>query len=66
MSGVKKYTQYIHMAVVFLLMFFFRYLPTFSTVTGEGMQVLGIFPLGIADVKSFRPYKPDPSVRFKP
>ena len=35
--------RYINIAVVLLLMFGFRYLPTFSTLTPTGMHVLGIF-----------------------
>ena len=42
-AAKKNYKEYIHMAIVFVLMFFFGQLPTFSTVTPEGMNILGIF-----------------------
>lgn len=41
--GRNDYKIYFHMFVSFIFMFFFRYLPTFSTVTLEGMQILGVF-----------------------
>ncbi len=35
--------SYVHMAVIFFLMFGFGYLPTIGTITPIGMKILGIF-----------------------
>ena len=39
----KSKLRYVHVAIILLFMFGFRYLPTFGTVTPLGMQTLGIF-----------------------
>ena len=35
--------KYIHFSVVFALMFLFRFIPPFGTITPYGMTVIGIF-----------------------
>ena len=35
--------KYVHFAVVFALMFFFRFVPPVGTITPYGMAVIGIF-----------------------
>ena len=44
MSETKKFDiKYVHLAVVFALMFLFRFIPPFGTVTPYGMALIGIF-----------------------
>ena len=43
MSTVKRDLFPLHVIITFALMFGFGLLPTFSTVTPEGMNLIGIF-----------------------
>ncbi len=44
-KGTKQITKnyYLHIVIIFVLMFGFGFLPVFSTITPLGMKVLGIF-----------------------
>lgn len=41
--SISTKNKYIHFAVVFVLMFLFRFVPPFGTVTPYGMAIIGIF-----------------------
>lgn len=39
----KDYIKYLHFAIVLALMFLFRFIPPFGTITPYGMAIIGIF-----------------------